>query len=201
MEAIVNNKSIARFSRPVSLLSHAVIVLGLIVGAGTNTTLAQEKATGTKETAGQQKTASDHRFATEAASGGVAEVKLGQLAQQKASSEKVKEFGQKMVTDHGKAGDELKDVAKQQGLKLPEHMSKEDQATYDRLSKLEGKQFDEAYTRAMLTDHQKDVAAFEREASSGNNEALKEFASRTLPTLKEHLKMARDMSKGSTRAS
>jgi putative membrane protein len=150
---------------------------------------------------GQQKSATDDKFAAEAASGGMAEVKLGELAQQKATSDKIKDFGQKMVTDHSKAGDELKQVAQQQGFNLSEELSKQDQATYDRLSKLGGKQFDEAYARAMLTDHQKDVAAFEKEASSGKNEALKDFALRTLPTLKEHLKMAHDIARSSTTAS
>jgi putative membrane protein len=137
----------------------------------------------------------------EAASGGMAEVKLGQLAQEKARSQKVKEFGQKMVDDHSKAAEDLKSVAQQQGLKLPDEMSKQDQATYNRLSKLQGEQFDRAYERTMLTDHQKDIAAFEKEANNGRNEALKQYAARTLPTLKEHLKEARQMGKTSTSAS
>jgi len=171
------------------LLAQRVIFFGLVLGVGTNTIL------------GQQKSADDDKFAAEAASGGMAEVKLGELAQQKGTSDKVKDFGQRMVTDHSKAGDDLKQVAQQQGLNLPQEMSKQDQATYDRLSKLEGKQFDEAYARVMLTDHQKGVAAFEKEASTGKNEALKEFASRALPTLKEHLKLAHEMARTSTSAS
>jgi putative membrane protein len=173
----------------VLFLAQRVIFFGLVLGVGTNTIL------------GQQKSADDDQFAAEAASGGMAEVKLGELAQEKGTSDKVKGFSQKMVTDHSKAGDDLKQIAQQQGLNLPEEMSKQDQATYDWLSKLEGKQFDEAYARAMLTDHQKDVAAFEKEASSGKNEALKEFASRTLPTLKQHLKLAHEMARISTSAS
>ena len=72
-----------------------------------------------------------------------------------------------MVNDHSKAGVELKEVAQKEGLKLPEEMSREDYATYNRSSKLSGEQFDKAHERAMLTDHEKDIAAFEREASSG----------------------------------
>ena len=185
----MNGISKTCFFRPVLFLAQSAMFFGLVLGAGTNTAL------------GQQKSAADDKFAAEAASGGMAEVKLGELAQQKGTSDKVKDFGQKMVSDHSKAGDDLKQVAQQQGLNLPEEMSKQDQATYDRLSKLEGKQFDEAYARAMLTDHQKDVAAFEKEVSSGKNEALKEFASRTLPTLKEHLKLAHEMARSSTSAS
>ena len=185
----MNKISKTRLFRPVLSLAQCLIFFGLVLGVGTNTIL------------GQQKSADDDKFAAEAASGGRAEVKLGELARQNGTSDKVKDFGQKMVTDHSKAGDDLKQVAQQQGLNLPEEMSKQDQATYDWLSKLEGKQFDEAYARAMLTDHQKDVAAFEKEASSGKNEALKEFASRTLPTLKEHLKLAHEMARISTSAS
>ena len=110
---------------------------------------------GIKTAQAQNSSPADHKFTAEAASGGMAEVKLRELAQQKGASEKVKEFGQRMVTDHTKAGDELKQVAQQQNLNLPEGLSKQDQATYDRLSKVSGKQFDEAYTRAMVSDHRR----------------------------------------------
>jgi putative membrane protein len=185
----VIHTSKTRLSRTISAPGQCWLFLALIFGFSVTKLAAQETS------------AADEKFASEAASGGIAEVKLGQLAQEKAASQKVKEFGQKMVNDHSKAGDELKEVAQKEGLRLPEEMSPQDQATYNRLSRLSGEQFDRAYERAMLTDHEKDVAAFEREASSGKNEALKQFAARTLPTLKEHLKEARAMSRTSTSAS
>ena len=132
-------------------------------------------------------------FAAAAASGGMAEVQLGQLAQQNGNSDAVKSFGQQMVTDHSKAGDDLKNVAQKEGMALPMNISKEDQDTYDRLSQLHGAQFDQKYAQDMVKDHQKDIADFQQEASSGKNASLKDFASRTLPTLKNHLRMAQDM--------
>jgi putative membrane protein len=137
----------------------------------------------------------DVHFAREAAQGGMAEVKLGQLAQEKGSSDTVKTFGKRMVDDHSKAGDKLKEVASHESITLPSDLSAKDQATYDRLSKLNGAAFDRAYARDMVKDHETDVAAFQKEANAGKNDSLKSFASETLPTLQDHLKQAKEMMK------
>ena len=139
------------------------------------------------------KTPSDRQFAREAAAGGLAEVKLGQLAVDKGNSDVVKTFGQKMVDDHSKANSELQSVAAKSNISLPTAASPADQATYDRLSKLSGGAFDRAYARDMVQDHIHDFAAFKQEANYGKDPAIKAFASATLPTLTDHLKMARDM--------
>lgn len=141
------------------------------------------------------KSVSDARFAKEAAQGGMAEVKLGQLAQEKGSNDAVKSFGKRMVDDHSKAGDKLKEVAAKDSMTLPSDIAAKDQAIYDRLSKLSGAAFDRAYARDMVKDHQDDVAAFQKEANSGKDDALKGFASETLPTLQDHLKEAKEMLK------
>ena len=135
----------------------------------------------------------DGTFAKKAAAGGMAEVKLGQLAQEKASNEQVKQFGKRMETDHTNAGNELMQIARKQNIALPTGLDPKDQATYDRLSKLSGRQFDRAYMRAMVTDHEEDATEFKREASAGKNPDLKSFASATLPTLEDHLKQAREV--------
>jgi putative membrane protein len=140
--------------------------------------------------AANRMSSSDSTFATKAAQGGMAEVKLGQLAKDKASSQAVKDFGQKMIDDHTKANDELKSVASKDGITLPTSLDAKDQAVYDRLSKLSGAEFDRAYMRDMVTDHRTDVNEFRRESERGTNPDLKAFASKTLPTLEEHLKMA-----------
>jgi putative membrane protein len=145
----------------------------------------------------------DARFAKEAAQGGMAEVKLGQLAQEKGSSDSVKSFGKRMVDDHSKAGDKLKEVASRESITLPTDISAKDQAVYDRLSKLNGAAFDRAYARDMVKDHETDVAAFQKEANGGKDDSLKSFAAETLPTLQDHLKQAKEMMKtvgGSTAA-
>lgn len=135
----------------------------------------------------------DSKFAMEAAQGGMAEVQLGKLATEKASSSDVKQFGQRMVDDHSKANDELKSIASQKGMTLPSDMGAKNQAEYDRLSKLSGAAFDKAYMRHMTTDHKKDVAEFQKESNSGKDSEIKSFAAKTLPTLQEHLKMAQDI--------
>jgi len=145
-------------------------------------------------TAFAQSNSNDRQFAKEAASGGQAEVKLGQLAQSNGQSEAVKSFGQKMVTDHSKAGEELKRVTEKDNMQAEDTLSAKDQATYDRLAKLHGAEFDRAYARTMVQDHQQDIAEFQKEASQGQDQGLKQFAQNNLPTLREHLKMAQAMS-------
>jgi putative membrane protein len=134
--------------------------------------------------------APDSTFATKAAQGGMAEVQLGQLATRKASNPDVKAFGQQMVDDHSKANDEFKGLASRKGVTLPSSLDAKDQATYDRLSKLDGAAFDRAYMADMVRDHRADIAEFEREASHGSDPDIKGFASNTLHTLKHHLEMA-----------
>ena len=129
-------------------------------------------------------------FVTKAAVGGIAEVRLGQLAILKASNGEVKSFGQQMADDHGKANTELTDLAKMKGMTLPTDIDAKHQATYDRLSKLSGAEFDRAYMQAMVADHSEDVEEFRREAKSGSDPDLKAWAAKVLPTLEHHLQMA-----------
>ena len=138
-------------------------------------------------------TMSDEHFIKKAAQGGMAEVELGQLAVQKASSDQVKQFGQRMVDDHTKANDQLKQVAQQKNVTLPTEPSAKDKATKARLEKLSGTDFDKAYMSDMVKDHKKDVAEFERESKSGKDDAVKSFAEQTLPTLREHLSQAQQI--------
>ncbi|MBV9266014.1 MAG: DUF4142 domain-containing protein [Acidobacteriaceae bacterium] len=134
---------------------------------------------------------SDTKFATGAAQGGMAEVQLGQLAVQKADNADVKAFGQHMVDDHTKANDELKGVAEKEGLTLPASLNAKDQALMSKLQNLSGGAFDKAYIKAMVKDHEEDVKEFQKEANNGKDPQLKDFASKTLPTLQSHLDMAK----------
>ena len=144
-------------------------------------------------TTANTKTSADETFAKKAAAGGMAEVKLGQLAEERAANPAVKNFGRRMVQDHSKAGNELKSAASKENIELPTAMDKSDQATYDRLSKLSGDAFDRAYARDMVKDHSKDVSEFQKEAKNGRDENIKNFAAQTLPTLQSHLDQARQM--------
>ncbi|HEY1464469.1 MAG TPA: DUF4142 domain-containing protein [Terriglobales bacterium] len=139
---------------------------------------------------------SDQMFVKEAAEGGMAEVELGQLALEKGSSDAVKQFGQRMVNDHGQANEKLKALASTKGIQLPAKPGAKDKATKARLSKMSGTSFDRAYMKDMLADHQKDIAAFQKESRSGSDPEIKQFASETLPTLQDHLKQAQGIGTG-----
>lgn len=137
---------------------------------------------------------SDKKFVEEAAHGSMMEVELGKLAQQNGSSEKVKEFGKKMVDDHTKASEDLKAAASKANIPLPddEH-AKKHKKMIDKLSKLQGAQFDKAYAKAMVKDHEQDVAAFQKQAENGQSPEIKAFAAKTLPVLQSHQQLAKDM--------
>jgi len=147
-------------------------------------------------TAHSQLNMADRKFVKDAAHGGMAEVELGQLAAEKASSDDVKKFGQRMVDDHSKANDDLKQLATKKGVHVPQQLSAKDKATKARLSKLSGEQFDKAYMANMVRDHKKDVAEFRRETESAKDPDVKNFAASTLPTLEDHLKQAQSLAPG-----
>jgi len=157
--------------------------------AGTAALLMAAAPAFAQQTKGPNATA-DHQFAMKAAQGGMAEVELGRLATEKASSDEVKKFGQRMVDDHSKANDELKSEAAKKNITLPTTIDAKDKALMDRLSKLSGPAFDRAYMTAMVKDHRTDVSEFQKEASTGHDPDLKAWAAKTLPTLQDHLKQA-----------
>lgn len=132
----------------------------------------------------------DTTFLKKAASGGIAEVELGQLAVEKASNPDIKQFGQRMVNDHTKANSQLKQVAAEDHVRLPQGLSAKDKAIKDALAKLSGDDFDRAYLKDMIQDHRQDVADFEHASKSAQDPAVKSFAMQTLPTLRDHLKEA-----------
>jgi putative membrane protein len=134
--------------------------------------------------------AADRQFVLEAAAGGMAEVELGRLAASKGTDPDVKAFGQRMVDDHSKANDKLKAIATEEGVTLPTALKGEMKAMHAKLSKASGAAFDKMYMSHMVKDHQKDVKEFEKESSSGKDMDVKQFATDTLPTLREHLQMA-----------
>jgi len=115
----------------------------------------------------------DKMFLRKAAEGGIAEVRFGQLAVQKASSSDVKAFGQKMIDDHTKLNNEMAQVADSMGVMLPKSMNKEDQAEYDKLNALSGNDFDVEYLSCMVKDHHKDLHEFRIEAASRADPTLR----------------------------
>jgi putative membrane protein len=158
-------------------------------GSGENSTASTDTAA-TGSNMNETPTSTEaNDFMLKAASGGMMEVTLGQMAQEKGSNADVKSFGQKMVEDHGKANAELKTVAASKNVTLPVELLAEHQKHVDEMSKMSGADFDKHYMSMMVEDHQKDVAEFEK-ASQMEDPDVKAFATKTLPVLKSHLEMA-----------
>lgn len=139
-----------------------------------------------------QASAADKAFVKTAMQGGMAEVKLGQMAAEKASSDDVKKFGQMMVDDHTKLNDQMKPIAGQIGVTPPDGLSAKDMALQTKLSAMSGDSFDKAYMSAMVKDHKKDLAEFKKEASSGKNSQVKDAASQGAQVISKHLQMAEE---------
>jgi putative membrane protein len=133
----------------------------------------------------------DKHFVTAALKGGMAEVKLGQMATEKGNSQDVKDFGQKMVEDHTKLGDQMKQVAGQIGVDPPSMLAPKDEALEAKLKLLSGDAFDKAYISAMVKDHREDLMAFKKEAAEGGSPAVKSAAADGEKVVAEHLHMIR----------
>lgn len=134
-------------------------------------------------------------FLEEAAMGGMAEVELGKLAQARAGDKQVKQFGKRMVADHGKANAALKKLAAKKGITLPTGIGPDHTAMRNQLAELSGEEFDKAYVDGMKKDHAKDIAAFEQAAESSPDADVRSFAKRTLPTLRAHAKQVGQLEK------
>lgn len=132
----------------------------------------------------------DRSFVEKAAAGGMMEVALGKLASQQAADAQVKAFGERMMQDHGKANDELMKIVAAKGVQVPQMSTTSHQMDADRLGKLQGAEFDRAYMKHMVDDHKKDVSDFQKAAKGAKDPEVKDFATRTLPVLQQHLQLA-----------
>lgn len=159
-------------------------LFALAILAGLGLTAAQALAAG-----------NDQSFARAAAQSGLAEVQMGQLAQQKATSTEVKQFGKTLVADHTQANQELQQIAEQQGLSLPAQLSENQKSEKQKLESMPGTQFDQQFAQSEVKDHQKAIAEFEQEAKSGKDSTLKAFAEKTIPVLKKHLQIAQSIAR------
>jgi putative membrane protein len=161
--------------------------------SGTTDTKSSSKSTDTKSSS--KLSSDDSNFVKDAAQGGMMEVELGKLAQDKAASAKVKEFGKRMEQDHSKANDELKKLASDKGVQLSTSLDSKHKSKVDKLAKMSGADFDKQYMSGMVSDHKDDIKKFQKEADKGKDADLKQFASQKLPTLKEHLQLAESTEK------
>lgn len=131
----------------------------------------------------------DKLFVSRALAGGMAEVQLGQLTLQKSNNEQVKQFAQRMIDDHTKLGEQMKSVAQQIGASVPTKISKKDRTTIAKLGTLSGSAYDQAYIKDMLKNHKQDLSDFQTEASSGQDQTVKDAASQGSQLIAQHLQM------------
>ncbi|GEM_PF-441110 len=137
-------------------------------------------------------------FVMEAASGGMMEVELGKIAQQKASSQDVRDFGKMMERDHSKANRELKAIIEKQNITMPTVLIDEHKNKVNALTQLSGSEFDKEYMSFMVEDHKEDIEKFQEAAESEENAEVKGWAQKTLPVLQQHLEHAEEVNKNLT---
>jgi putative membrane protein len=135
----------------------------------------------------------DRTFAEEASAGNMAELEAARLAEEKAESDAVKDYAAMLIEDHTQAGDELERIAQEAGLTLATEIPQDAQQAQEKLTGLSGAEFDQAFMEQMVSDHEKAVALYEQQVADGQHEALKQFASSTVDTLRTHLDQARQI--------
>jgi putative membrane protein len=138
----------------------------------------------------------DDNFLVEAASGGMMEVQLGDVASKNAASAQVKEFGRMMVADHSKANAELTTLARLKNIAIPNEPGADHQKHIDEMKKMKAEDFDKHYMSMMTDDHEEDVKKFEKAAKNAKDEDVRAFAAKTLPVLKMHLEKAKAVKDG-----
>jgi putative membrane protein len=166
---------------------------GAMTGTGTTgAAMDTSKMAGTAGTSAANNVGdADKKFMMEAASGGMMEVEAGRLAEQSAMNQRVKDFGTMMVQDHTNANNQLKALASQKNVMLPDSMTSKHRQHLTMLKTKTGKDFDKAYMTMMLTDHNEDVSKFKKQSGAAKDADLKSFASQTLPVLQKHLDSAK----------
>jgi putative membrane protein len=147
------------------------------------------------QTAAGQPSPVDKMFVSKAMQGSLAEVQLGQLTLQKSNNAQVKEFAQRMIDDHTKLNEQMKPVAQQLGVTVPDQISKGDRKTIAKLQALSGSAYDQAYIKDMVKDHKQDLNEFQMEASSGQDQTAKDAANQGSKVIAQHLQMAQQMAK------
>jgi putative membrane protein len=137
--------------------------------------------------------AAEDKFLKEAADHNLAEVQLGKLASERAQSDDVKKFAKRMVDDHQKAYDEVKQLAQSKNVQVPSEVSAAKKKEHDRLARMQGAEFDRAYMQMMVREHNHDVKTFQDKSKNAKDADVKNWVGQTLPTLQDHQQMAKDV--------
>jgi len=155
-------------------------------------------ATADEKKGGKAAPITDDQFVSKAASGGVYEVESSKLAQTSATNPGVKKFAEKMIADHTKANQELAGIASKAGIQMPPKVAEHHQKMIDQLRMAKGGDFDKTYMMQQAKAHDEAIMVFSSGAQYATNPDLKAFAQKTLPVIKEHARMVKDMNKGGT---
>ena len=153
---------------------------------------AQARTADEESAKGGSLSARDREFLTKAAQGSLAEIQMGKLAQEQGSSDEVQDIGETLVEDHSDAHEDVQKLASDKQIVLPSEPSEEQQAAVARMAKLTGQEFDREFLREQAKDHEKDIAAFERAQRQSEDSDVQQFASDTLPVLREHLELIQE---------
>jgi putative membrane protein len=176
-------------------ISGAALAVLLLAGCAETQRAADTTVAAAKAQVNPTLSTTDATFMTVAARGGMAEVQLGQLAQQNGRSPAVKRFGEQMVLEHGPANQELMALAQQKQITPPDGIGADHQQVQDRLAGLKGRAFDQAYAQAMVEDHQEVLRVYQEEAQNGTDAEVKAFAARHVPVLQQHLRAAQQLAR------
>lgn len=157
----------------------------------TGSLLAQPKQSNKAEQ--KMQNTADRSFISSTAEANLAEIDIAKMVGQKSTDPAVKDFANRMVTDHTQASQKLASVAEMDGIKLPSEASMTQRNEKSELEKLSGTQLDDAYVRNELQGHKETISAFENEIEHGRNQEAKNYAEQTLPTLQDHIRVAENV--------
>jgi putative membrane protein len=170
-------------------LGMAVVCSGLLLGCN----LVASPGKQINKSPADSLSAADRAFITSAAEANLAEIETAKMIEQKSKDPGVRDFAQRMVTDHTQASQNLATVAETTGISLPASPSAGDRTREDQLKKLSGAKLSKTYLRDELAGHKQVISAFESEIEHGQDEAAKNYAAQTLPTLQDHIRIAEDV--------
>jgi putative membrane protein len=178
---------------PMIALQAQVVAPGTNPGSPTTNPAPTPNPATTPSPSGDREMSNDLPFLREAAGANLMEIRLGQLAQSKASNAAVKQFGQRMVNDHARLEQDLSSMVSGNGIALHPALTSDQNDKINSLQSLSGSQFDQAYMSMMIQAHQTDVAEFENQNRNADSPQVRDFAARSLPVLRQHLSLAQQV--------
>jgi len=170
-------------------LAAAALAVGLVLGTGVSVT-AQTTDRETQTTPARQSPA-DARFMVQAAQSDLTEIRTSQLALQRSTDPEVREYAQRMIEEHTRSSSQLKELAQKKNVTLPNELNPKQQALYDKLSKLQGAEFDRAYMQGQVTAHNDTAKVYRDYLSQGKDPQVRDFARTVLPIVENHERVAR----------